>query len=470
VTVAFQQRKRWRNHTGNQSIEPLRIYRPAALDELREIVRTAEADGATVRAVGSGHSWSDVALTTGYLVRTDRLSAPLDVDALRRDWDGPRLVRVEAGMRLRELNRLLDGKGLALSQMGGYDAQTVAGVMSTSTHGSGLAFGPIADSIRSLDLVASGGRVIRIERADGPTDPAAFQGELRKDDHMFNAAAVGMGCLGVIYAATIAVEPEYWLTEVRELSTWSQVRAQLPAAIAGNRHYEVYLNLYGEHRCIACRRNRTDDHRRKRASDRLRRHWWLELASRSKVIPFLGNLVLDALPDTAPRRTDQLLGFLADNEYTGPSYKVLNIGAANLLPAYSSELAVPLERYAEAIDRLIEVAARHRDLGRVYHTGLVALRFVKASPAYMSMMHGRDTMMIELIQATDTEGGFELLGAYEEALYEIGGRPHWGQVNTLTGPLRRMYPEFDRWLAVHDELNATGVFDSPFSKRVGISG
>ena len=470
MTVAFQQRKRWRNHTGNQSIEPLRIYRPAALDELREIVRTAEADGATVRAVGSGHSWSDVALTTGYLVRTDRLSAPLDVDALRRDWDGPRLVRVEAGMRLRELNRLLDGKGLALSQMGGYDAQTVAGVMSTSTHGSGLAFGPIADSIRSLDLVASGGRVIRIERADGPTDPAAFQGELRKDDHMFNAAAVGMGCLGVIYAATIAVEPEYWLTEVRELSTWSQVRAQLPAAIAGNRHYEVYLNLYGEHRCIACRRNRTDDHRRKRASDRLRRHWWLELASRSKVIPFLGNLVLDALPDTAPRRTDQLLGFLADNEYTGPSYKVLNIGAANLLPAYSSELAVPLERYAEAIDRLIEVAARHRDLGRVYHTGLVALRFVKASPAYMSMMHGRDTMMIELIQATDTEGGFELLGAYEEALYEIGGRPHWGQVNTLTGPLRRMYPEFDRWLAVHDELNATRVFDSPFSKRVGISG
>jgi L-gulono-1,4-lactone dehydrogenase len=474
VTVAFQQRKRWRNHTGNQSIEPLRIYRPAALEELREIVRTAERDGATVRAVGSGHSWSDVALTSGYLLRTDRLNAPLEIDALRRDWDGPRLERVEAGMRLRELNRLLDGKGLALSQMGGYDAQTVAGVMATSTHGSGLEFGPIADSVHSLDVVASGGRVIRIERADGPTDPDAFtRWELRKDDDAFNAAAVGMGCLGLIYAATIAVEPEYWLTEVRELSTWSKVSSQIPAAVAGNRHYEIYLNLYpregGEQRCIACRRNRTPDPRRKRASDRLRRIWWLELASRSKVIPFLGNLVLDALPDSAPGRTDQMLGFLADNEYTGPSYKVLNVGAANLLPAYSSELAVPIDKYAEAIDRLIEVAARHRDLGRVYHTGLVALRFVKASPAYMSMMHGRDTMMIELIQATDTEGGFELLGAYEEALYEIGGRPHWGQINTLAGPLRRMYPEFDRWLAVHDDLNATGVFDSPFSKRVGIS-
>ena len=57
--------------------------------------------------------------------------------------------------------------------------------------------------------------------------------------------------------------------------------------------------------------------------------------------------------------TDAMLGFLADNEYTGPSYKVLNIGAANLLPAYSSELAVPLDNFADAIDRLIEVAARH---------------------------------------------------------------------------------------------------------------
>jgi hypothetical protein len=87
------------------------------------------------------------------------------------------------------------------------------------------------------------------------------------------------------------------------------------------------------------------------------------------------------------------------------------------------------------------------------------------------MMHGRDTMMIELIQATQTEGGYELLGAYEDALYALGGRPHWGQVNTLTGShdtLRRLYPQFDRWLAVHDELNADGTFDSPFSKRVGI--
>jgi hypothetical protein len=82
------------------------------------------------------------------------------------------------------------------------------------------------------------------------------------------------------------------------------------------------------------------------------------------------------------------------------------------------------------------------------------------------------TMMIELIRSTRAERGFELLAAYEEALYDLGGRPHWGQVNTLTGShdlVRLMYPGFAQWLEIHDQINSNGVFDSPFWKRTGIS-
>jgi hypothetical protein len=264
---------------------------------------------------------------------------------------------------------------------------------------------------------------------------------------------------------------------MRQLSTWSRVKAEHRAALAHHRHYEVYLNPYagkdGEHRCIVCTRNEAES-RRRRAIDRLRRHWWIELLSSVPLTPKIARLIVRLSPDAAPRRIDQLLGWLADNEYSGPSYKVLNIGAANLLPAYSSEIAVPLDgdRHVQAIDEIIRIADRHRRLGRVYHTSLIALRFVRASPAYMSMMHGGATMMIELIQMTETEGGYELLSAYEDALYALGGRPHWGQVNTLTGSgdlARSMYPRWDDWLDVHAQLNDTGVFDSPFCKRVGIS-
>ena len=187
----------WRNHLGNQSIDPLRIYAPRLDRRGGGHRRAAERTGVTARAVGSGHSWSDVALTTGFVIQTDLLAARPPPSRTSCGPNGPSasLVRVEAGIRIRELNTYLDGQGLALSNMGGYDHQTVAGVISTSTHGSGIGFGPLNDVVRSLDMVAGNGRVYRIEPSDGPTDPEAYvaqHGERRtlcQSDGWFYAAA-----------------------------------------------------------------------------------------------------------------------------------------------------------------------------------------------------------------------------------------------------------------------------------------
>jgi L-gulono-1,4-lactone dehydrogenase len=484
----FSTRTRWRNHTANQGTDPLRIYRPRgddALERVVEIVDEAERSGCAVRAVGSGHSWSDVTLTGGFLIETHGLNRILDVDAepLRDGVDRRNLVYTEAGIRLRELNRALDESGLALSNMGGYDAQTVAGVISTSTHGSGLEFGPIADSIRSLDVVGSGGAVYRIEPEHGPTDRARYERRhpertLVQDEQWFHSTVVGMGCMGIVCAAIVAVEPKYWLKEVRTLSTWSQLKSDL---LGGDlprqkRHYELLFNPYrrdGDNRFLITTREKVSQPTGLGWARRSR-NLLPEIAGS---IPSVTGTVLDFLaglrPSWTPGMLDWSLKSIADDEYTDVSYKVLNIGTANLLPAYSAEIGVPIDgRHVEAVERIIEIAERHRRLGAMYHTAPISLRFVKASPAFMSMMHGRDTMMIELIQMTHTEGGFELLGEYEEALYALGGRPHWGQVNTLTGShgfVESMYPRYREWQEVHGQLNATGVFNSPFSKRVGIT-
>src|SRR5205085_2825358 len=109
----------WHNHTGNQTCHPREIAAPASLDALVEVVRRAERERATVRAVGAGHSWSDVALTEGHLLEPDRLGGLLELDdgTLRPDARGRRLVRVLGGTHLRELNAALDRAGLALQQM-----------------------------------------------------------------------------------------------------------------------------------------------------------------------------------------------------------------------------------------------------------------------------------------------------------------------------------------------------------------
>lgn len=475
-------RRTWRNHTGNQRCQPVELRRPGTLGEVVAAVQSAEADGLTVRAAGSGHSWSDAALTTGVLLLPEGLAGALPAeDELLRPGAAERepLVRVRSGTRVRELNRHLDGLGLALPNMGGYDGQTIAGVVSTSTHGSGLRHGPLAELVRAIDLVASGGRLLRVERLDGPTDAGAFADlrpgwELVQDDEVFRAVLVGIGAMGVVYAYTLAVREAFWLREVRTVSTWEAERERLGANLAREGHFELLVNPYanreGEHACVVTTRTELSEAPRNRPKAALQRNPLVELLCRLPITHPILRLILDLSPRATPRQLDGALARLRDEEYSGRSYRVFHIGAANLLPAYSSEIGVPMGRHVEAVECVLATAARRARAGQAYHSAPFSLRFVKASDAFLSMMEGRDTMMIELIMQAETDGGFELLAAHEDALYALGGRPHWGQVNTLTEPaLRLLYPQLDRWRAVNEWINASGVFDSPFTKRVGLS-
>src|SRR5439155_21675475 len=155
---------------------------------------------------------------------------------------------------------------LALPNMGGYDAQTLGGVVSTSTHGSGLRWGPFPSLVRSLDLVVAGGEIVRVEPADGPTDPDAFaqvygdSRALEQDDGTFAAAVCGMGSLGLVHSLVIAVREKFWLNEVRTVSTWEEVRASVTedGVLGEGDHYELFVNPYagdgGRHRVLVTRR------------------------------------------------------------------------------------------------------------------------------------------------------------------------------------------------------------------------
>jgi hypothetical protein len=448
------------------------------LGELVEVVRRAERAGTTVRAVGAGHSWSDVALTDGYLVEPRRLSGLLDLDdgTLRDGVQRSTLARVLGGTHLRQLNPALESQGQALPNMGGYDAQTISGVIATSTHGSGLRWGPFPDLVRSLDMVVAGGEVVRVEPADGITDPARFGGErtLIQDDDTFRAAICGIGTLGLVHALVIEVRAKFWLNEVRTLSTWEEVRDSLTAdgVLGEGDHYELFLNPYGDHRVLVTRRADCPEPV-DLPEDKLERHPLTEFESGFPLTWLLLRFGARFLPGLVASRFDSVLDGMRDDGYANISYKVFNIGEANHLPAVSMELAVSLEgnRHVECIDRLLEIAAERRARERLVHTSPIALRFVAPSQAFASMMHERPTMMIELMLIDGTRGGDRLLRGYEERLADLDVRPHWGQLNWLTAErVPSLYPRWSDWLAVQRRFNASGVFDSPFTARVGISG
>ncbi|MBI5716976.1 MAG: lamin tail domain-containing protein [Burkholderiales bacterium] len=246
---------RWSNWAGNRVTDPIEGHcEPTCLEELVAIVRTATHKGKRVRAVGSSWSFSDIAVTSGYVVETRKLNRVLDAGFPAALIANPTsvdpgsggaavpsklFVHVEAGIQLEELMTYLDSENLAPATMGGASGQTLAGVVSTSVHGSHFRLPPISDWVRAIHLVGPDGAQYWIEPADRPiTDPnnkATLQDVLGPevtilhDDAWFDTVLVSVGSLGIVYSYVLEVRYQYTLREKRTAETWSTLRPRLLA-------------------------------------------------------------------------------------------------------------------------------------------------------------------------------------------------------------------------------------------------
>lgn len=496
--------------TWNNAVRSLEVLRPgllaypASAGAVIELVRAAEAMKQRVRMTGSGHSFSDVALTDDVLLLPNLLSQPLTLDRarLKPQFAGDRhLVRVQGGMTIRELNSWLDSRCLALTNLGGYDAQTITGVAMTATHGSGRAYGPIVSQIASLQLVTTGGNVRQIEPANGITDPTTFPGSLEEDpnipvtlvqdDDEFNAVSVSMGSMGVVTAVVLKTVDKFWLRERRRPCLWSELSKPggyldtLVHRADGSGypdHVEIYINPYetrkGDHRCVLTERYRlltppkpTPDNVTSGPlgeGDIFNDSRFREIAQ-----DFLRAQLNNAKVDQLERILSTQLDFLVDNDYTAESYKVFNIGAINLLRVIGIELAFPIEQTI-AVTNEVFAQAKKEAQKRRHHSAPFSLRFVKAASPYLAMQNGRDTLMLEMGLLVAAHQSRELLADYEQFFIEQrAARPHWGldmSVLTSFAQVQGLYGKAaDDWLRVYQRLNSAGTFDGRFTDRLGIS-
>ncbi|HEY3481181.1 MAG TPA: FAD-binding protein, partial [Streptomyces sp.] len=173
------------NWAGNITFSAERVHRPATLAELRALV----AAGRRVRALGSGHSFNTLADTDGTLVELTAMPPEITVDSAART------VRVAAGVRYAELAARLHAQGFALPNMASLPHISVAGSVSTGTHGSGDANGGLATSVRALELVTADGGLRTLSRDT--------------DGERFDGAVVALGALGVVTSLTLDLLPDY---------------------------------------------------------------------------------------------------------------------------------------------------------------------------------------------------------------------------------------------------------------------
>ena len=241
----------WENYSRTVSYRIPRLLGARDLDDLVWVTEKAEADGTRVRAVGSGWSIENVSQSDDWVVNTDAINRRLEylvdrtpgMDALTDHWrrrqraeTGDRLVHVEAGIKLIDLNLLLERDGLAMPTLGGAQGQTLAGAFSTGTHGSDLGHGPVSSLVKAVHLVTTGGQEVWIESATSPItdDDDALLAALPcpdtriiRDDDALHAVRVGLGRFGIIYSVVVKIERAFRLSEWTQSLAWEDVKAAL---------------------------------------------------------------------------------------------------------------------------------------------------------------------------------------------------------------------------------------------------
>ena len=396
------------NWARSVEFRPASFHRPSTLDELRGLV----AGNRKVRALGSGHSFNELADTSGALISTAGLPTVMEI--------GEGTVRVAGHLRYAALGRSLDQAGYALSNLASLPHISVAGSIATGTHGSGDANGGLATAVSALELVTADGDLATIRRGDPD----------------FDGAVVGLGALGIVVAVTLDLVPAF---ELRQY-----VYEDLPLgedfdfdAIASS-GYSVSL-------FTGWRSAGIDQIWVKSRDVRPPGAWF---GARPATVP------RHPVPGMSPEHSTEQLGI------PGPSYERLPHFRPDFTPSsgeeVQSEYLIPREH---AVPALLELAGLRDRIAPLLQ--ICEIRTIAADRLWLSPSYGRDTVGLHFTWVKDLPAVREVLTPLEAALAPFDPRAHWGKL--FHTPPR--HPRLADFRALARRYDPEGTFTNDFLTR-----
>ena len=427
----------WRNWARTEAVRPVRVERPASAGAVQRAVTSAAASGLRVKPVGSGHSFTGIAVAPDVQLDLTDLSGVIDADVATGR------VTLAAGTRLHQLPALLAPYGLALPNMGDVDKQTIAGATSTGTHGTGLEFGGLATQIVAARLVTGTGELLTVSETERP--------------ELLPAVRLGLGALGVLVDVTLQLVPRFVLRAVERQEPFGLVLEEWMDRVREHDHFEFYWFPHTDTALTKTNTRLPGDAPRK-ALGRVSR--WVDdelLANGAyRAMCLHGHVQPSATPILA-RLVDRFTG---DRDFSDFSPKVFTTNRT--VRFREMEYAIPLEAIPEAVRGVRALIERHG-----WNVSFpIEVRAAASDDNWLSTAYGRETGYIA-VHRYFREDPTEYFAAVEQLMRGFGGRPHWGKLHTQTAEtLREVYPNFDDFLRVRDELDPAGVFQNPYLERV----
>lgn len=424
-----------KNWSGNVSFRPSSIQYPSTKKEIQDLILKAANNKQKIRVIGSGHSFSNLIETEQILVSLDNYQGLVEVNKEKMQ------ATVKAGTKLKLLGELLYQEGLAMENLGDIDVQSVAGAISTGTHGTGTGFGVISTQVVGLRLINGKGEIISCSSTE--------------NTELFKAAQVSLGALGILTEVTLQCVPSYKLLITNSREPLDDVLNSLEERKDNNRNFEYFWFPYTKTAWtkssnIVDSGEPNKDNVFNHLSELVLENYTLKgLCEFARMFPSKNQFVSKVTAKFAPNSTKLSL-----------SHNVF--ATVRLVKFTEMEYGVPAETYQDVMKEVIDLV----NTGKFKIHFPIENRWTKKDDILMSPSFGRDSAFIacHVYNKKDNTAYFKAL---EDIFRAYGGRPHWGKMNTITqNEVVDLYPEFTKFSAIRNEQDPERIFTSPYLQKI----
>jgi xylitol oxidase len=403
------------NWAKNFTYGALRIHRPGTVEEVQSIV----ANATKIKALGTRHSFNNIADTDQDHLSTENLNRIIEVDRDRMT------VTVEGGISYGTLSKHLYLEGPALHNLASLPHISVAGACATATHGSGVHNGNLSTAVTALELVTASGELVRCHQ-NSPN---------------FNGVVVNIGALGIVTSVTLKIQPAF---QIRQ-----SVYQNLPFVQLKDHFDEIASSAYSVSLFTAWSSDFIDQ-------------VWQKSIDLDREIPndlfgaTLATKKLHPLPDhSAENCTDQL-------GVPGSWHDRLAHFKMDFTPSSGEELQteyiLPRHHAFEALSAINEI---REAIAPVLHVSEV--RTTCADELWLSSAFGRDVVCIHFTWKKDWQAVKLLLPLIEQVLTPFEARPHWGKLFAMeASQVGKLYPKMEAFKALARDLDPSGKFRNEF--------
>jgi len=432
--MGIGQAKYWQNWSGSVQGRPRQTAQPRSVDELASMIGGYGREGRQVRVVGSGHSFTPLVQTDDVLLSLDALQGIESVDAEQHT------VTMLAGTRLKNLGDLLLARGLAQENLGDIDVQSIAGAISTGTHGTGIRFGTLSTQVEGLTLVTASGELLECSSERNPD--------------IFKAAQVSLGMLGVIAKVTLRVVPAKRLRFQSHRERLVGCLTNLDRYKQENSHFEFFWfpytqwvqakflnetetpstgsNLWGTFNKMVLENGA----------------YWL-LSESCRFVPRLSQSVskFSARAIASVDEVDYSHKLFATPRLVRFQEMEYNIPAAHFLSVLG-EIQACIEQQQFAVHFPVEC------------------RFVQSDGIWLSPAYQRESayVAVHMYRGMPYQSYFQHI---EEIFRRYQGRPHWGKLHTQDADsLAALYPRWHDFRRIRAALDPQGLFLNDYLRRL----